>query len=86
MPCGCKKRRKRGSGGLLGRSSATWAPLSTRKRGRGVNFSGGGYKKKRRKRGSGVNFSGSGVNFSGGGVVFDGSGFKTLVGYHRRSK
>ncbi len=81
MPCGCKKR---GSGARLGRSSATWTPKYL-KRGSGVSFTGGGYRKKRRrKKGSGVNFAGSGVNFTGSGVVFDGAGFKPLVGYHTK--
>ena len=82
MPCGCKKRRKRGSGLRLGRSSATWAP--TRKRGSGMSFRGGGYRKKRRKKASGMALAGSGMALHGSGYVFDGSGFKTLVGYHSK--
>ena len=79
MPCGCKKRRKRGSG-LLGRSKSTYTP-SYLKKGHGMNFRGSGLRKKRRrKKGSGMALTGSGMNFSGGGYIFDGSGFKTLVG------
>ena len=79
MPCGCKhkKRSKRGSGNRY-LSGATYKP------GSGLNFRGGGLKKKRRKKGSGVSFAGGGVNFSGGGYVFDGSGWKPIV--KRRSK
>ena len=83
MPCGCKKyhkKRKRGSGLRLGRSSKTWTPAYLKK-GSGMSFRGGGLKKKRRrKRGSGMALTGSGMNFAGGGYIFDGSGFKTLVG------
>ena len=79
MPCGCKKK---GSGGVY-LSGATW------KRGRGMNFTGSGYRRKRKKKASGMSFRGSGMNFTGSGYVLDGSGYKALVGHHkgaRRSK
>jgi len=81
MPCACKKRRrKRGSGVRLGRSSATWTPAYLKK-GSGMSFRGGAFKKKRRrKKASGMSLAGSGMSFRGGGYIFDGSGFKTLVG------
>ena len=74
MPCGCKKKAKRGSGSrLLGRKRTTWAPKQ-----------GSGYRRKRRKKASGMAFAGAGMSFRGSGVVFDGAGFKPLVGRSSR--
>ena len=66
MPCGCKKKHKRGSGRAHFLSGVTWH------KGSGMKMDGGGiYKKKRRrkKKRGGMSMTGGGVNFSGGGMV-----------------
>ena len=80
MPCGCKKNKKKGSGGKF-LSGVTWKGYGPYKQGKGMSFRGGGLKKrKRKKKASGVSFTGGSMSFTGSGYVFDGSGFKRLVG------
>ena len=72
MPCGCKKKHKRGSGRAHFLSGVTWH------KGSGMKMDGGGiYKKKRRrkKKRGGMSMTGGGVNFSGGGFPFSGGSF-----------
>ena len=70
MPCGCKKKHKRGSGRAHFLSGVTWH------KGSGMRWSGSGLYKKRRKKKKkgGMSMTGGGVNFSGAGFPFSGSG------------
>jgi len=86
MTCGCKHKKKKGSGSTF-LSGVTWKGYGPYKPGKGFSYHGSGLAKKKRrktKKGSGANFSGSGVNFAGSGYVFDGSGFKRRVAYRTK--
>ena len=76
MPCGCKHKRKKGSG-VRFLSGATWKGYGPYKKGSGI-------RKKRRKKAGGMSFRGQGVNFTGQGVNFTGQGIGgRRVSYHR---